>query len=300
MQNLQTIILILLPMFIGFFISLPKTLLPLLDKLLNALVYGILLLIGMELAQVAGLLVRLKELTFYTLTLFTLLMIFNLAALFLLEKWQPHQKSATQSKQKSIEISGSFKQILTVLLGLAVGNYLPSHLLPPSFSATAALMLLVFVIGIQLRSNGIPLRSIFLNRQGMILSMVFITSCILAGLIFAALFEEISWGKGLALANGYGWYSLSGILMTQAYGADWGSIALINDLLREFFALIFIPILMRRSVGAAVGIGGATSLDFTLPLIQNSGGLSVVPLAVSFGFIVNLVAPFLMAIFSAY
>ena len=47
---------------------------------------------------------------------------------------------------------------------------------------------------------------------------------------------------GLALASGFGWYSLSAIVMTDAYGAVWGSVALFNDLLREFVALACIPL----------------------------------------------------------
>ena len=77
-----------------------------------------------------------------------------------------------------------------------------------------------------------------------------------------------------------------------------GEVALLNDLAREFFALAFIPMLMRRHPSAAVGVGGATSLDFTLPVIQSSGGLAVVPLAISFGFIINVLAPVLMVVFS--
>ena len=88
--------------------------------------------------------------------------------------------------------------------------------------------------------------------------------------------------------------------MTGAYGPIWGSVALVNDLAREFFALMFIPLLMRRHPSAAVGVGGATSLDFTLPVIQNSGGLAVVPLAISYGFVINVAAPFLMVFFSSF
>ena len=110
---------------------------------------------------------------------------------------------------------------------------------------------------------------------------------------------EIALAQGLAMSSGYGWYSLSGIVITSAYGAQWGSVALLNDLLRELFALLFIPMIMRRFPSAAVGIGGATSLDFTLPVIQQSGGLAAVPVAISFGFIVNVVSPILMVVFSA-
>ena len=106
--------------------------------------------------------------------------------------------------------------------------------------------------------------------------------------------------SGMTLALGFGWYSLSAIVMTDAYGAIWGSVALFNDLIREFFALIFIPVFMRKYPSASVGLGGATSLDFTLPIIQQSGGLKVVSLAISFGFIINIVAPVLMVLFSSF
>ena len=120
----------------------------------------------------------------------------------------------------------------------------------------------------------------------------------MAGVLFAVLKPDVSLSKGLALSSGYGWYSLSGIVMTAAYGPVWGSVALVNDLAREFFALVFIPLLMRQHPSAAVGSGGATSLDFTLPVIQSSGGIEAVPLAISFGFIVNVVSPILMVVFS--
>ena len=64
-----------------------------------------------------------------------------------------------------------------------------------------------------------------------------------------------------------------------------------NDLSREILCLFMIPFFMRNFPSTAVGLGGATSLDCTLPIIQKSGGMQVVPLAINFGFIVNLAAP---------
>ena len=56
---------------------------------------------------------------------------------------------------------------------------------------------------------------------------------------------------------------------------------------------------MPRFPSTAVATGGATSLDFTLPVIRASGGLAVVPMAISFGFITNVLPPILMVLFSA-
>lgn len=299
MENILGVLSILVPMFIGFAIRVPKAYLFVLDKILSALVYVLLLLIGIGLAQVPNLVAQLNNIVAYVLTLFALLMLFNLIALWVFERFVPWQQNiVSKSRVQKISWWGGLQQPLVAVLGFILGRWLPETWMPPEKSGTYALMLLIFLVGVQLRSNGIPLRQVLLNKRGLQVSVIFMVSCLLAGLVFAALFDEVSWGKGLALASGFGWYSLSGILMTQTYDAMWGSVALLNDLLREFFALLLIPVLMRRSSAAAVGIGGATSLDFTLPVIQSSGGLVVVPLAISFGFVVNVASPLLMVVFS--
>ena len=45
--------------------------------------------------------------------------------------------------------------------------------------------------------------------------------------------------------------------------------------------------------------GGATALDFTLPVIQKSGGIQVVPVAIVSGFILSLLGPILILGFLA-
>lgn len=164
---------------------------------------------------------------------------------------------------------------------------------------TALLMLLVFIVGIGLKGSGITLKEVLLNKRGVQISLVFTVCVLVAGMVYAMIMPDVSLSKGLAMASGFGWYSLSAVVMTDSYGAVWGSIALLNDLIREFFALIFIPLIMRHSVAAAISVGGATSLDFTLPVIQQSGGLQVVPMTISFGFITNIFSPVLMVLFSS-
>ena len=56
---------------------------------------------------------------------------------------------------------------------------------------------------------------------------------------------------------------------------------------------------MRRHPSAAIGYGGATALDFTLPVIQKSGGITVVPVAIVSGFILSLLGPILILGFLA-
>jgi uncharacterized membrane protein YbjE (DUF340 family) len=77
-----------------------------------------------------------------------------------------------------------------------------------------------------------------------------------------------------------------------------GSAAFFNDLARELLAIMLIPGLVRRSRSTALGLCGATSMDFTLPVLQRSGGWRL-PAAIVHGFILSLLVPILMAFFSA-
>lgn len=299
MQSLITLISILLPLFGGFFVRLPAAGIRWVNRLLNVLVYVILALIGVSLAQVDNLGTQIGHIARISLLLFVCVIGFNLAFLMYFDRRRPWRRSLEgRNGGGGISLSGSLKQIACVIAGFALGMLLPQHWLPPAATGNYALMLLVFLVGIQLRSSGITLRRVLLNKRGVQTAACFVLSCLAAGVAFSLIMPEVSLSKGLALTSGYGWYSLSGIVMTGAYGPVWGSIALVNDLAREFFALVFIPLIMRRHPSAAVGVGGATSLDFTLPVIQSSGGIEAVPLAISFGFIVNVVSPFFMVFFS--
>lgn len=299
MGNFQTLFVILIPLVIGFFVVLPRQYLRYVNQTLNALVYLILGLIGLSLSQVDNLLVQMRSIGLSVSVLFAILIILNLSMLIALDKYHPWQYTKkTASISQSVSFLGSVKQIGCVIVGFMMGMILPKDWIPSQMMSTYALVLLIFLVGIQLRSSGITLRQVLINRRGILVSGIFMISCLLSGIVFSILFAEVSLSKGLALSSGYGWYSLSSIVMNKAYGPVWGSVALLNDLMREIFALIFIPMLMRNYPSAAVAIGGATSMDFTLPVIQSSGGIEVVPLAISFGFIVNIVSPILMVIFS--
>lgn len=160
-----------------------------------------------------------------------------------------------------------------------------------------ALIFLLLLVGIQLRNSGMTLRQITLSRRGMMVGLVVAASA-LAGGALASLLLGLPLKAGLAMASGFGWYSLSGILITDAYGPVLGSAAFFNDLVRELVAIMLIPTLVRRSRSTALGLCGATSMDFTLPVLQRSGGLEIVPPAIVHGFLLSLLAPVLIALFS--
>jgi uncharacterized membrane protein YbjE (DUF340 family) len=303
LDNLLSLILILTPLVLGFFVPVPKAWLPIVEQVLGKLVLVILFFIGLSLSQVHNLGSQLGFIISHVAVLALCCIGSGLIALWWFDKLHPWQRELPHEQpHAAIGMLGSVIQVGSVIVGFIVGRLLPINNLPITVDSIikGLLMLLILLVGIQLSHSGMTLRQVLLNKRGVQVSVLFCISVALGGVVFGLMMPNVSIMQGLALSSGYGWYSLSGIVMTDAYGAIWGSVALLNDLLREFLALMFIPLLMRKYPSTAVGLGGVTSMDFTLPVIQSSGGNEVVPLAMSFGFIVNIVSPVLMVLFSSF
>lgn len=178
-----------------------------------------------------------------------------------------------------------------VLAGFVLG---PTHWSGFSLATQASkllLILLLLLVGIQLRNSGMTLRQILLNRRGLLVAVVSALAAVLLGLPLST---------GLTLASAYGWYSLPDILMTDAFGPVIGSAAFFNDLVRELLAIMLIPLLIRHRRPTALGLCGATSMDSTLPVLQRSGGTEIVPSAIVQDFLLSLLAPVLIALFSVH
>lgn len=289
-------------MFIGFFLPKNASLAFFAEKILNYLIFLILIIIGIELASVENLISRFNEIFIYWLTLVLLTVGSGLLSLYIFDKISPcpYYQSQNNTQKNTINIHGSLIQLGCLIIGFWVGLFLPPKFIPHSTANTALLMALLFLVGFLLKNSNITLKQALFNKRGLQISIVFMLSVMASGLVFSMLFTDVSWQKGLALASGFGWYSLSGTIMTQSYGAIWGSVALLNDLTREILALLFIPYIMKHSSSSAIGLAGVTGMDFTLPILQKSGGTNMVPLIISFGFITNILSPIFMVFFSTW
>ncbi|MBW7982360.1 lysine exporter LysO family protein [Enterobacillus tribolii] len=295
------LLIILVPLIIGYLIPLrQKSLIILINRLLSWMVYVILFFMGISLAFLDNLSANLWLIFQYASVCFVCIIGANLLALLLLERRRPwrskHQQETLPSRlHMALE---SLKLCGVVVGGFLLGLTQWSWLRHASAGSEYALIFLLLLVGLQLRNGGMTLAQIALNRRGMIIAIVVCLSA-LAGGALAALLLGLPLRTGMAIASAYGWYSLSGIMMTDAFGPVIGSAAFFNDLARELFAIMMIPTLVRRSRSAALGLCGATSMDFTLPVLQRSGGLEVIPAAIVHGFVLSLIAPVLMAVFSS-
>ncbi|QWA89125.1 LysO family transporter [Klebsiella michiganensis] len=295
------LLIILLPLVIGYLIPLHRpSALKLIARLLSWIVYVILFFMGISLAFLDNLASNLLAILHYAAVSVVIILLCNIAALMWLEQnmpWQNHHRQEKLPSRLAMALE-SLQLCGVVFIGFMIGLSGISFLQHATEASEYTLIFLLFLIGIQLRNNGMTLRQIVLNRRGMIVAVVVMVSSLLGGIINAFILD-LPLKTGLAMASGFGWYSLSGILLTESYGPVIGSAAFFNDLARELLAIMLIPGLVRRSRSTALGLCGATSMDFTLPVLQRSGGVEIVPAAIVHGFILSLLVPILMAFFSA-
>lgn len=298
---LSGLLIILIPLIVGYLIPLRHTAaLRLINRLLSWIVYVILFFMGISLAFLDNLASNLLAILHYSAVSIVVILLCNIAALLWLDRalpWRHHHQQEKLPSRIAMALE-SLKLCGVVLLGFIIGLSGLAFLQHASEASEYTLIFLLFLIGIQLRNNGMTLKQIVLNRRGMIVAVVVLLSS-LAGGIINALILGLPLKTGLAMASGFGWYSLSGILLTESFGPVIGSAAFFNDLGRELLAIMLIPALVRRSRSTALGLCGATSMDFTLPVLQRSGGLEMVPAAIVHGFVLSLLVPLLMAFFSA-
>ncbi|HGJ5872889.1 MAG TPA: lysine exporter LysO family protein [Arsenophonus apicola] len=295
------LLIILLPLTVGYLFRFKnKKILAFTHRLLGAMVYIILFLMGITLALLDNISTHLTSIFIYTMVFFCCTFAANLMALFLLDKFLPW-KIAKRETNKPLSrlkmILSSLRLCGALILGFLLGLTKWPFLSYAKYGTEVTLICLLLLVGCHLPNSGMYLRQILINFRGATIAVTVASSALLGG-ILAAFLLGLPTKVGLAIAAGYGWYSLTGILLTDAYGPVIGSTAFFNDLMRELVAIILIPIIINQFRSTALGICGSTSMDFTLPILQRSGGVSIVPAAIVHGFVLSLLTPLLIAFFT--
>ena len=262
---------ILLPLVVGYLLPLRhSSALKLINRMLSWIVYVILFFMGISLAFLDNLASNLLAILHYAAVSVVIILLCNIAALLWLESKMPWRSQHRQEKLpsrlamalESLQLCG------VVVLGFLLGLTRLPFLQHATEASEYTLIFLLFLVGIQLRNNGMSLRQIVLNRRGMIVAVVVTASSLLGGILNAFILG-LPLKTGLAMASGFGWYSLSGILLTESFGPVIGSAAFFNDLCRELLAIMLIPGLIRRSRSTALGLCGATLQGvFQNPLVD--------------------------------
>lgn len=186
--------------------------------------------------------------------------------------------------------------IYQILLALALGIILGVlGLVPGILTAnldtvlTAMLCTLLFVIGLDMSQNKTVVREIKRMGAKILLLPLFIAAGSVFGALAISFILGIAPNYAMAIGAGFGWYSLSGVMLTSLVSAEIGTMALLSNVFREILSIIMLPFVVKY-LGkiASVAPGGATTMDTTLPVIVKYAGSEMSVIAFVSGVILSL------------
>lgn len=194
-------------------------------------------------------------------------------------------------------MKGSLIVVGFFVIGLLGGieKMVPSWLLDGDVSFVALCGLLLFVgLGIGLNPEMKKEVRSLSPRMALLPVVTIIGSWLGALLILTVLHRTLS--DCMAINSGFAYYSLSSIFITEYRGAELGTIALLANIIREMLTLLGAP-LMARWFGplAPISVGGATTMDTTLPILSQTLGQRYIALSIYHGFVVDFTVPFLVS-----
>jgi uncharacterized membrane protein YbjE (DUF340 family) len=161
--------------------------------------------------------------------------------------------------------------------------------------ASFALNLLILSVGIDLGTN----KEVFYSIRETGFKILLIPASIIFGSLFGGAIATLIYGMpmnlGLAISSGFGWYSLSGVILSNISSPEAGTIAFLTNVFRELIAVLTIPLLAKKlNHLTAISPAGATSMDTTLPLISEVTDSNTVVVSFINGAILSSLVPILV------
>lgn len=157
---------------------------------------------------------------------------------------------------------------------------------------------LLFLIGIDIGKNKESFVHVkTMGREILVTTGGTIIGSIIGGLISALIFK-LPLNEGAAVAAGFGWYSLSAVMLASLAGATISVIAFMTNVFRELIAFISIPFIAKR-LGrlCAIATAGATSMDTTLTIIKKSTNEETAVVSFTNGVLLSSIVPILVPFF---
>lgn len=189
--------------------------------------------------------------------------------------------------------------VAAILAGALLGYWvLPVGMVGYLDQATSlALCIMLVGVGIDLGSQ----RQTWLRLRALGWKILLVPALVavgsLTGAIVGGVILDLPFNEASAIGAGFGWYSLSGVLIAKIYSVETGALAFLTNVSRELLAFVLIPVLAAK-LGNLVAIspGGATTMDTTLPLISKATDADTTVIAVVNGTVLSSLVPFLVPV----
>lgn len=185
----------------------------------------------------------------------------------------------------------------SLMLGLLCGFFV----FPPEMIAVMdtvmsyALAILIFSVGIEVGTNKTVFRKIREYNVRILVIPFGVAAASIAGAVLVGLLFGMPVNESAAIGSGFGFYSISAVIMRELGGAQLGTIAFLTHMLRELLSFLVIPFVARYfGRYAAIAPSGATAMDTTLPAIARATDEETALMAVVSGVVLTGLAPVLM------
>lgn len=213
-------------------------------------------------------------------------------------------KDSALPENDELKIEGSahpYRMMVIILASFAFGILIGVSIFPLAWRSYLpaltdfALGFTLFAVGLDLGLNSKVWQRIWhLGWKVFLAPLGVVIGSVGAGMLIGILFGW-DWHEGGAVGAGFGWYSLSGAMISDLHSVALGTIAFLSNIMRELMSILLVPFLARR-VGPLILVapGGATTMDSTLSLIAASGPPGIALIAFVNGVILSTLVPFLV------
>lgn len=191
---------------------------------------------------------------------------------------------------------------LGILFGyLFVENFFSSLEATESFLSSAISLevcALLFLVGVDMGLTGDVISNFKKVGPRVLIIPVAIFFGSLLGAFITGLLLPLPMREAMAIGSGMGYYSLGAAIMIDGGMITGGAISFLHNVMREFFALLFIPVIAKK-IGyvESVALPGATAMDVCLPIVaQSTHGNATVYSFVS-GVLLTALVPIVVPIF---
>ena len=182
-------------------------------------------------------------------------------------------------------------------VGVALGyaDAVPTWLLDPDLPMIILSVMVVLVsLGLGAGDNLHYMLRTF-NWRMLLLPLCTIVGTLLFSALGVLVLRGFSLTDCLAVGSGFGYYSLSSVLIADLKSA---TVALLANVVREMIALFGMPLFARWGGPLApISVSGVTSMDVCLPSIARYSGSDLVPLAILHGIVLEVCVPILVGAF---
>lgn len=193
-------------------------------------------------------------------------------------------------------MKGSLIILSFFIVGIILGftQFLPELLIENDYSMYALYALMLFV-GISIGADTSALSVIKKVKYKILLVPAVVIIGSLLGAFAVSFFLPYKLNELFGVASGFGYYSLSSLILKDICNAEIATLALLSNIFREIGTLLLAP-LMAIAFGklAPIASGGATSMDSTLPIVITASGKEYAMISVFSGIVLTILVPFLV------